>query len=197
MPTDLGALSAQIAQSFGIPVNIFQGVIQNESGATGAGGPIDPSTWNPQAVSPVGAQGLGQLMPGTAAGLGVTNPFDPTQNLTGSAQYLSSLYKQIGSWTGALQAYNAGPGAYAANPNVSAGYASNVLKSAGVTGANTPGIQPAGATGTTAGGTPSPVSGAQPPTASSGLTGTVLLYGIFIVVIIVLVIAGIAGAVKS
>jgi hypothetical protein len=69
------------------------------------------SNWNPRAVSRVGAQGLGQLMPGTASELGVTDPFDPTQNLRGAASYMR---KQLDAFGGdyklALAAYNAGPG---------------------------------------------------------------------------------------
>jgi hypothetical protein len=50
-----------------------------------------------------------QLMPGTAAGLGV-NPNDPAQNLAGGRAYLAQLYSQFGNWHDALAAYNWGPG---------------------------------------------------------------------------------------
>ncbi len=67
------------------------------------------SSFNSQAVSPAGAQGLMQFMPATAAGLGV-NPLDPSSAIDGAARYLSSLTRQFGSTDLALAAYNAGPG---------------------------------------------------------------------------------------
>lgn len=74
------------------------------------------SRWHPDAVSPAGASGLGQLMPGTAAGLGV-DADDPQENIHGAAVYLRGLlnrYTQYGDQTRyelALAAYNAGAGA--------------------------------------------------------------------------------------
>lgn len=68
------------------------------------------SNFNPNAVSPVGAQGIFQLMPATAAGLGVTNAFDPTQNINGGLSYLSQLMSEFSSPEEALAAYNWGPG---------------------------------------------------------------------------------------
>ncbi len=70
------------------------------------------SAGNAKAVSPAGAQGLGQLMPGTARHLGVRNAFHPTQNLRGAASYLSDLLDMFdGDLVLALAAYNAGEGA--------------------------------------------------------------------------------------
>lgn len=69
------------------------------------------SAWDPNAMSPVGAMGLGQLMPDTAFELGVEDPFDPIQNLAGSAKYLARQHRRFGSYLLALAAYNAGPGA--------------------------------------------------------------------------------------
>ena len=70
------------------------------------------SNFNPNARSAVGAQGLTQLMPSTARGLGVTDPTDPAQSLEAGAKFLGGLLKQFGGDERlALAAYNAGPGA--------------------------------------------------------------------------------------
>lgn len=90
-----------IAAENGIDSKIFVKLIKQESN-------FDPTALNKRS----GASGLGQLMPGTAAGLGVTNSFDPESNLQGSAKYLKGLLTQFnGNYTNAVAAYNAGPGA--------------------------------------------------------------------------------------
>ena len=71
------------------------------------------SGFDPGVVSHAGAIGLGQLMPGTAAGLGV-DPWNPEQNLDGAARYLAEQLDRFGSPELALAAYNAGPGRVAA-----------------------------------------------------------------------------------
>ena len=98
MGKDYRPVAARIARRHGIPPALFTAMIGQESG------------FNPRARSPVGAIGLGQLMPGTARGLGV-NPHDPIQNLEGAARYLSKAKHSFGSWKLALAAYNAGFGA--------------------------------------------------------------------------------------
>ena len=84
---------------FGLPSGLLDAVVWTES------------RYNPLAVSKAGAGGLGQLMPGTARDLGVTNRFDPAENLEGAARYLRQMLDEFAVVHLALAAYNAGPGA--------------------------------------------------------------------------------------
>ncbi|WP_426242319.1 transglycosylase SLT domain-containing protein [Nocardioides sp. LHG3406-4] len=86
-------------RTYGIDPMLLSAVARQESGFDAA------------AVSSAGAQGLMQLMPATAKGLGVTDPFDPTQSVAGAARLLKDLMSRFGSTELALAAYNAGPGA--------------------------------------------------------------------------------------
>lgn len=81
----------------GLPVEFIKSVCLAESGM------------NSNAVSSAGAQGLMQLMPGTAAELGVDDPFNPEQSIDGGARYLAAQLERFGSHRLALAAYNAGP----------------------------------------------------------------------------------------
>jgi soluble lytic murein transglycosylase-like protein len=67
------------------------------------------SNFNPFAVSPVGAEGIAQFMPGTAAGLGLKDPFDAAQAIDAQAHLMRDLLRRFGSVPLALAAYNAGP----------------------------------------------------------------------------------------
>ena len=88
------------AKKYGVDPALLAGLVKAES------------NFNPEAKSGVGAQGLTQLMPATARGLGVSDAFDPQQALEGGAKFLGGLLKQFhGDQSLALAAYNAGPGA--------------------------------------------------------------------------------------
>jgi soluble lytic murein transglycosylase-like protein len=72
------------------------------------------SHFNPNAVSPKGAQGIAQFMPSTAAGMGLANPFDPAAAIDAQARLMRDLLRQFASVSLALAAYNAGPAPVAA-----------------------------------------------------------------------------------
>ncbi len=86
------------AQRHGLPSALIKAVVLAESGM------------NPNALSTAAAQGPTQLMPQTAAGLGVLDPYDPEQNVDGGARYLKKQLESFGATPLALAAYNAGPG---------------------------------------------------------------------------------------
>lgn len=95
----LDDLFQKASDTYHVPVELLKAVAKAES------------NFNPMAQSHAGAQGIMQLMPGTAKSLGVTDSFDPEQNIMGGAKYLSQqLERYDGDTTLALAAYNAGPG---------------------------------------------------------------------------------------
>ena len=101
-PASIDQVLQQIAYEHLLPVSLVQSMIQVES------------NFNPHAVSPKGALGLMQLIPSTARRFGVSNVFDPIQNIQGGARYLRyllDLYHE--DYPRALAAYNAGEGAVA------------------------------------------------------------------------------------
>jgi soluble lytic murein transglycosylase-like protein len=98
--TPYGSEITASAQRNGLDPALLAGLIKQESGFTA------------NARSGAGAQGLSQLLPSTAAGLGVSNPLDPGQAIEGGAKYLKQQLDRFGGDVArALAAYNAGPGA--------------------------------------------------------------------------------------
>ena len=89
---------ATAAQMHELPVGFFVRLINQESG------------FNPEVVSPAGAQGVAQFMPKVAEEWGLKNPFEPHAALVASARFLRSLYNQFGNWGLAAAAYNGGMG---------------------------------------------------------------------------------------
>lgn len=99
-PESLRPMIEAAARRHNLPPELVEAVARRES------------AFNPRAVSPKGAEGLMQIMPGTQRLLGVTDPFDPGQSLDGGARYLRMMLDRFGGDVPkALAAYNAGPGA--------------------------------------------------------------------------------------
>lgn len=138
MNANIVGLLDEAAARYGIDPNLAVAVAQQESGG------------NPTAVSSAGAQGVMQLMPATAIALGVSNPFNPAQNIDAGVRYLSQLISQFGGDVQlGLAAYNWGPSRVAKNgysnwPAETVHYVSSILSRVGA--AFTPPSSPASST---------------------------------------------------
>jgi soluble lytic murein transglycosylase-like protein len=98
---DVEALARRAGTRYGVEPALIEAIVRNESGFDAA------------ATSPAGAQGLMQLMPTTAQSLGVTDAYDPAQNLAAGTRYLRGLLDRFKRVDLAVAAYNAGPNAVA------------------------------------------------------------------------------------
>lgn len=99
-PEQIDCLVGANANAWGVDPALVKAIIANESG------------FDANATSKTGAQGLMQLEPGTAAELGVSNAYDPAQNIWGGTRYIKGLLDRFhGDLRLAVAAYNAGPGA--------------------------------------------------------------------------------------
>jgi soluble lytic murein transglycosylase-like protein len=118
---DLDAIFEAAGRRYNLSPNLLKAVARVES------------NFRPHVVSRAGAMGVMQLMPGTAQGLGVTDPFDPEQNIMGGARYLRQLLDRFnGDLRVALSAYNGGQGRVGRNGNqvlpFTENYVANVLR---------------------------------------------------------------------
>lgn len=99
-PAQIESLVGSSASAYGVDPALVKAIIANES------------DFNANATSRTGAQGLMQLEPGTAADLGVSDAYDPAQNISGGTRYIRGLLDRFhGDLRLAVAAYNAGPGA--------------------------------------------------------------------------------------
>jgi hypothetical protein len=166
--TAIPTLIAQAAPSYGVNPNFALAIANQESG------------FNQSAVGSSGEQGVFQLMPGTAAQLGV-DPSDLNQNIAGGLSYQSQLLARYGgNYAMAAAAYNAGPGAvdaaiahYGSNwmaglPPGTVNYVNSVLPAAGMAGTSS---APGGISTPSAQDTPSPTLTLSTDTSADGSPG--------------------------
>ena len=97
LPSAIATMLDDAARRYGLPPALLRGLAWTESRGVS------------DAVSRAGAQGVMQLMPATARGLGVSNPFDPAENIDAGARFFARLLKRFGTPERALAAYNWGP----------------------------------------------------------------------------------------
>ena len=97
-PQPFDAIVRRVATEHSLDPNLLHAIL------------IVESAYRPDAVSRAGAQGLAQLMPGTARDLGVDDPFNPEQNVAGGGAYIAGMLERYRDVRLALAAYNAGPG---------------------------------------------------------------------------------------
>lgn len=156
VPPQYQAAVAQAAATLGIPEGVVAAQINSES------------SWNPNAVSPTGAQGLTQFEPGTWASYGSGSPFDPNAAIAAYTKYMSALLQQEGgSVRNALAAYNAGPG----NLPAGYGYADQIMSAAGTPGGAL-GVPSATGTAATVSGQPVSTDSATAQTVATGSGST-------------------------
>lgn len=98
---DVEAIVRHASTRYGVDFALIEAIVNNESG------------FDPAATSAAGAQGLMQLMPATSRSLGVTDAYDPTQNVAAGTRYLRGLLDRFKRVDLAVAAYNAGPDAVA------------------------------------------------------------------------------------
>ena len=115
IPVDLLRVTHDAERTYGLPRDLLTSLVWAES------------RYCVNAVSGAGAQGLGQLMPGTARDMGVSQVFDPAQNIYASARYLRIQWDTFRDWTWALYAYHDGPGNARAGTISSAGQSYSVF----------------------------------------------------------------------
>src|ERR1700729_3599875 len=118
VPTRYQATVLTAAVKYGVPPALLAAQIDAESG------------FNPNAVSPDGAIGIAQFLPGTAADTGV-DPHDPVSSINGMAKLMAHYYKTFGTWQKALYAYHDGPGAVSTPGPAGIRYAQTILNKVG------------------------------------------------------------------